>query len=272
MSKRERHGRLALAHPVDGARRHRERREPGRAAERLLRARVGVVDAPRVGETSSPPSEVTQSTSRSASGAWPRIELAQLLHRVPDAGRRLGVHDATSFVSGFASSAASTSSERHDLAERRGELDEVGAGARRAISAIRAPKNPAWITMTLSPGSIRFAKPASMPEVPEALKQSERPSAWRQSALQPVDEIEQDVPEVGVEVPVHRERIASRTSGLTFEGPGPHSSRSPGSRAGIERHELSHGLSFPSSPSRSAGRDEGPEHRARHPTGGSPPV
>ena len=43
-----------------------------------------------------------------------------------------------------------------------------------------------------------------MPEVPEALKHSDRPSARCQSAWSPADEVDQDVPEVGVEVPVHR--------------------------------------------------------------------
>ena len=74
---------------------------------------------------------------------------------------------------------------------------------RRAISAILAPKNPAWMAMTLSPGSARLVRPASMPLVPLALKHSDRPSGRRQSAFMPCHQIDQDVPEVGVEVSVH---------------------------------------------------------------------
>ena len=50
---------------------------------------------------------------------------------------------------------------------------------RLAISTMRAPKKPATPMMTVSPGSVSEAMPASMPEVPLAESESVRPSSRR---------------------------------------------------------------------------------------------
>jgi len=44
--------------------------------------------------------------------------------------------------------------------------DDVLFGWRRAMSAIRLPKKPAWATTALSPGSSRLDIPVSMPAIP----------------------------------------------------------------------------------------------------------
>jgi hypothetical protein len=75
--------------------------------------------------------------------------------------------------------------------------------------------------------------PASMPEVPLALKQSDRPSGRCQSAFIPSTRTRRRSQKSGSRWPFIGRDIASRTLGFTFDGPGPHNKRSPGSSAGI---------------------------------------
>ena len=185
------------------------------------------------GATTSPPSDVTQSTNRSASRRRCRRSPA----RAPPRGSERPVEVSawttpTSFVSGCFASASATCSSGTIWPS--GAVSSTrSAPARRAISAMRAPKNPAWSTSTVSPGSTRFAIPASMPEVPLALKQSERPSERRQSALSPSARSSSRSQKSGSRCPLIGSCMASRTLGCTFDGPGPHRRRSPGSIGGM---------------------------------------
>ena len=148
----ERDGRLAVAASPPRARAADivNGLEPGWAAQRLLRARVRVVDAPA--RSVRPARRRARSRSRrirSASGA-------ARPHRPPPSsatGNRTPVEvsactTATSFVSGFARERLLDLIERHDLAERRGELDERRrrrawpsrrAGPRRTRRGSRSP-------------------------------------------------------------------------------------------------------------------------------------
>ena len=75
--------------------------------------------------------------------------------------------------------------------------------------------------------------PASIPEVPLALKHSESPSGRRHRALRPSTRSSRRSQKSGSRWPLIGSCIASRTFGWTFEGPGPHRSRSPGSIEGM---------------------------------------
>ena len=100
------------------------------------------------------------------------------------------------------------------------------APARRATSAMRTPNTPLIPTTTVSPGSSRFTKAASMPALPVAEigsviaftvpKQVRRPSLTRSSRAM----------NSGSRWPSSGRLIASRTAGCALEGPGPRSRRS----------------------------------------------
>ena len=202
------------------------------------------------GETSSPPSDVTQSTHQQRVGR-PLIAIAapSSLDRVARRrSRSRRARSPTSFVSGVGAQGLLDRSERDDLPERRGELRPARLPARGPSRRSARRRTRQWITSTLSPGSTRFAKPASIPEVPLALKQSDRPVGPAPERLQPVDQIQQDVPEVGVEVPVDRQlhrlehlRVDVRRS-RTAEEPVARIQRRDGG------HEIGHGRLLRSSP------------------------
>ena len=218
-----------------------------------------------------PPSDVTQSAYSSASEPLARIALGELLKRELDAGRGLRVHD------------------RHDLRVGvRGErlhdpLDAARSGRGRPSAPRRrrrrggrsrsagSRRSPTWQLSTLSPGSTRFRNPASIAEVPEDDRQIVRPCAGAPQSLQPLDRDRAGCPRSRGRGGRSSAAASPRARpGWTFDGPG----AAQQAVARIERrersHQVSHGSSFPSCPGRSAGRDEGPEHRARVAAGGSP--
>jgi hypothetical protein len=112
--------------------------------------------------TATPPSDVTQSAISSA--PWRSAIAPEPAHRLERARRGLGVDDG----------------DRLRLRDRHGLLDLVGledgahsfssfvtvAPIRPASSAMRFPKYPALHTTSLSPGSSRLPRTASIPDMP----------------------------------------------------------------------------------------------------------
>ena len=215
-----------------------------------------------------PPSDVTQSAYSSASEPLARIASASSCSGNSTPVDVSACTTATILVAGFAASVSMIRSTETSW-PKSAVSSTTSAPTRWAKSFSRDPKKPQWQLIILSPGSIRFRKPASIAEVPEDDRQIERPWEERQSACSPDTRSTRMPQKSGSRCPFIGRRIASSTSGCTLEGPGPHSSRSPGSRAGIEVTRSAMALPFRSCPGRSAGRDEGSEHRARAGAGGS---
>ena len=142
---------------------------------------------------------------------------------------------------------------------RSAESSTTSAPIRWAKSFSREPKKPHLVLSTLSPGSTRLRNPASIAEFPEEDRQIVRPCAWRHSAA---------APRPGrAGCPRSRGRggrssaaASPRTRpGWTLEGPGPHNSRSPGSRAGSEVTRSAMALPFHRAP---VGRPAGTKARS----------
>ena len=180
-----------------------------------------------------PPSEVTQSTYSSASDPLARIASASSCTGNSAPVEVSACTTLTIFAPGFA---ASVSMMRSTLTiwPKSAVSSTTFAPTRWAKSLSRDPKNPQWQLITVSPGSTRFMKPASMAHVPDELSAIVRPpSGRRQSARRPATRSSRMSQKSGSRCPFMGRRIASSTSGCTFDGPGPQSSRSPGSSAGI---------------------------------------
>ena len=131
---------------------------------------------------------------------------------------------------------------------RSADSSTTSAPIRWAKSFSREPKKPHLVLSTLSPGSTRFMKPASIAEFPEEDRQIVSPCPWRQRARSPSTRSSRMSQKSGSRWPFIGSCIAANTSGWTLDGPGPHNSRSPGSRAGSEVTRSAMALPFHRAP------------------------
>ena len=171
-----------------------------------------------------PPSDVTVSTRSSVSVSLQRGERRDV---VLDAGRRLRVHDRDQAGVGMLRAGRRGGAAGRAAAPTRSSTRTTSAPHRRATSHMRSPNTPLTPTITVSPGSSRLTKHASMPGRPGAAdRQRQRvrrcgrrcagaPSSRRGSR--------------GTRDPCARASgapSAATASGYGFDGPGPSSRRS----------------------------------------------
>jgi hypothetical protein len=129
---------------------------------------------------------------------------------------------------------------------------------RSAMSASRAPKKPATPTTTVSPGSSRFANPASIAVVPVAGRAMTSPVGIRHAVRSIATTWSRIAWKSGSRWPSIGRRIAASTAGSTSDGPGPQSSRAGGSSVvGIDMTEQGPAAAARAQPKNSASTHRG---------------
>ena len=195
---------LVLGH-LDRPGRHRERAQPGGAAERLLRAGVAVVDVPldrRDLLAAQRRDAVGHQQRLGCGGAHQRTELG---HRVPDAGRGLGVHHGDELRVGVGLEGLLDLLERHDLSQRRGELHHVELVPTGHLGDPRSEE--AGMDRDHGVAGLGQVRESRLHAARAARREAERQAVGPlPERLQAEHQVEQDVPEVRVEMAVHLER------------------------------------------------------------------
>ena len=203
---------------------------PGGEAEALLGARVRVVDPPAV--------EVELDAAQRGHAVDHQQRVAAAHRRAQLGERVLGCRWTSrrgrrraARASGCWSSASSRRSfgtcspQSAETSWTRGAAapSDLGDPARRSTRC--------WPTITVSPGSTRFARPASIPDVPGGLQRQHEPGLGAVDPAQQVHQLEQDLVQLGVEVPEHRLAASPRARlGRRWSGRGRRAASSDGER------------------------------------------
>ena len=210
------------ADPLDRARREAHRREPGRHTEALLRARVHRVDPPAVDVDRDPAERRDGVDQQQRVGLLQRGERRdrRSRHRSTSPRARPRARARRDAARARRATAAGRSRgprlvDPHDLAPQR-----------RATSHMRSPNTPLTPMMTVSPGSSRLTKHASMPADPVPLIGSVSAFSVRKTRRSRSAISSSTSRNSGSRCPSTGRWNASITSGYGFDGPGPSSSRS----------------------------------------------
>ena len=203
--------------------READRRETGRDAEALLRSRVDGVDAPRV------------DLDRDATERRDRVD-AQQACRCPAAraaarsrSRRRSTSPRAPPRACRAPGCAACASSRRcgSIARPHGSSTRTtSAPQRRATSHMRSPNTPLTPMITVSPGSSRLTKQASIPAEPVPLIGNVSALAVWNAARSRSAISSSTTRKSGSRWPRTGRWNASITSGYGFDGPGPRSRRS----------------------------------------------
>ena len=205
--------------------RERDRREPRRHAEALLRARVAGVDAPAV-DLDGDAAERRDGVDERAACRCPAARRSGAIV-VLDAGRRLGVHDGDEARVRVLRVARRGAAADRAGVPTRSSTRTTSAPQRRATSHMRSPNTPLAPTIAVSPGSSRLTKHASMPAEPVPLIGSVSAFVGAEDGAQARHRLVH-APR-GTRGPCARAAggaSAAVASGYGFDGPGPSSRRS----------------------------------------------
>ena len=202
---RERDGSLAIRDPLQRAWRDAERREPRRTAERLLRTGVGVVDAPRGrGDHLTAERRDAVRQQERVAGAAVGDHRPEILHGVANTRGGFRVDHADQLRVGMLRERVGHLLERHDLAERRGELDEVGTGAPCHLGDAGAEES--GVEHEHGVAGLHQVRHPRLHARGAARAEAEREAVGAApERFEPLRQIQQQVPEVRVEVSVDRQ-------------------------------------------------------------------